>query len=140
MTNQQKDLLKSIPKLKKEVWKYFSLYIRLRDCLKTTKSTTHGLCYTCGKDYPIAKLQAGHFLAGRGGSILFDEEQVHAQCMVCNVWKHGDFPTYQEKMRQEYGLDKVEAMIRKRHETHKWNKFELIELRENYKSKVHNTL
>jgi hypothetical protein len=140
MTNQQKDLLKSVPKLKKEAWKWFSLFIRSRDCLKTTNSLSHGLCYTCGKDFPFTKLQAGHFLAGRGGSVLFDEKQVHAQCMVCNVWKHGDFPTYQEKMRQEYGLEAVEQMIRQRHSIHKWNKNELIDIRENYKSKVNNAL
>jgi hypothetical protein len=34
----------------------------------------------------------------------------------------------------------VEMMIKKRHETHKWSKSELIELRENYKNKVHNVL
>lgn len=136
MTNLKKDLLKSVPKLKKETWKWFSQYIRLRDCLKTTKTLHHGLCYTCGKDYPITQLQAGHFLAGRGGSVLFQEDQVHAQCMPCNVWKHGDFPTYQDKMRQEYGLERVEQMIRQRHDIHKWSRIELIELRELYKKKV----
>jgi len=127
---------KSISQLKKEAWKYFSQYIRLRDCNKTTKTLHHGLCYTCGRDYPLKKLQAGHFLAGRGAVVLFDEEQVHAQCMPCNVWLHGDFPTYQEKMREEFGTEKVEEMIKKRHETHCWQKDELIEIKEKYKKKI----
>lgn len=132
-----KDISKlTIPKLKKKVWKWFSWYIRLRDCLKTTNTLHHGLCYTCGRDYPLTKLQAGHFLAGRSGSVLFQEEQVHAQCMVCNVWNHGDFPTYQEKMRSEYGTEKVEQMIRDRHNIHKWTKSELLDLELKYKNKV----
>jgi len=136
MTKLKKTSDKTIPKLKREVWKWFSQYIRLRDCLKTTNTLHHGLCYTCTKDYPLTKLQAGHFLAGRSGSVLFEEEQVHAQCMVCNVWNHGDFPTYQEKMRQEYGTEKVEAMIRRRHDTRQWQREELEALKVKYQHKV----
>jgi len=127
---------KSVAKLKKEAWKVFSQYIRLRDCRKTTGTLSHGLCYTCGRDYPYTRLQAGHFLAGRGGAVLFKEDQVHAQCMPCNVWNHGDFPTYQEKMRAEFGIEKVEEMIKLRHGTHQWKKAELIEIKEKYKKKV----
>lgn len=126
----------TISTLKKQVWKWFSSYIRLRDCLKTTGTLTSGACYTCGKVYPLTRLQAGHFLAGRGGMVLFDEEQVHAQCMPCNVWLHGDFPTYQEKMRAKFGIEKVEEMIFKRRQTHKFTIAELENLLEKYKQKV----
>lgn len=127
---------KTLPKLKKEAWAVFSQYIRLRDCLKTTDTLHMGACYTCGKVYPYTQLQAGHFLPGRRNSVLFNEEQVHAQCMACNVWNHGDFPTYLEKMRVDFGSEKVEEMIRQRHDTLKFTRDDLIKLKVYYQQKV----
>ena len=76
------------------LWPVFSKYIRTRDCVKTTGSPLHGRCVTCGKLYPISKLQAGHFIPGRYDAILFDEEQVHAQCYRCNMKLQGMWHKY----------------------------------------------
>jgi hypothetical protein len=53
--------MKSISKLKKELDKWFSLYIRLR------YATDEGMaqCYTCGKVDHYKKLQCGHFMSRR---------------------------------------------------------------------------
>ena len=66
-----------MPKAKSKAWKAFSLYIRTRDSI-------NGMCQcvTCGKVAPIKDMHAGHFLGGRSGSILFDEEMVFAQCLT----------------------------------------------------------
>ncbi len=97
----------TITALKKKLWKIFSIYIRMRDCLETTGTTTHGKCCTCRKDYPIGKLQAGHFIPGRSDSILFDPICVHAQCYRCNIKRQGEWLKYFRFMEKKHGREFV---------------------------------
>ena len=127
---------KSIGKLKKEAWKWFSKYIRLRDCLKTTKDHRYGVCVTCGKKYPINKLQAGHFVPGRMNSILFDERNCHAQCVACNCFKGGSQIEYYQFMEKEYGREVIDELLEKKHQTRKFTAEELEEMIQTYKRKV----
>lgn len=90
-------------KAKEKAWKNFSLYVRVRDCIRTTGTTTHGKCCTCGKEYEISKLQAGHFVPGRTNALLFREKGCHAQCFACNVKKHGAIHEYWDFMLEEHG-------------------------------------
>ena len=78
----------------KYLWPIFSRYIRIRDCITTTGKSNFGACCTCGKVYPIKRLQAGHFIPGRTNAILFDADQVHAQCYRCNVQRSGMWHMY----------------------------------------------
>ncbi len=98
---------------KKVLWKIFSIYIRMRDSLETTGTITHGKCCTCGRDYLIGKLQAGHFIPGREDNILFDPSCVHAQCYRCNVQRSGEWVKYFRFMEKKYGREGIdELMIR----------------------------
>lgn len=100
----------TISGLKKDCWDLFSRFIRTRDCQKTTGTFWHGTCVTCDKDYPIGKLQAGHFIQGRSNAVLFDEEHVHGQCQGCNMFKGGMPLEYMDFMVQTFGLERVQAM------------------------------
>jgi hypothetical protein len=94
------------------LWPVFSRYIRTRDCIRTTGSPLHGKCVTCGKKYPIGKLQAGHFIPGRTDAILFDETQVHAQCYRCNVKLQGMWHKYYAFMLDEgWTHEDIQQMI-----------------------------
>ena len=75
---------------KKETWKLFSLYIRL----KYADDNGYVSCCTCGIKKHYKEMQAGHFIAGRNNSILFEEKCVHPQCGRCNVYKHGNTVEY----------------------------------------------
>ncbi len=101
----------TITSLKKKLWKIFSIYIRMRDCLETTGTITHGKCCTCGGDYPIGKLQAGHFIPGREDSILFDPTCVHAQCYRCNVQRSGEWVKYFRFMEKKYGREGIDTLM-----------------------------
>lgn len=113
MSKKKEKKERTITWWKKELWKKFSQYIRLRDCLITTGSPDHGRCVTCGRVYPRKKLQAGHFVPGRTNAILFDEDCTHAQCYRCNcildVW-----PQYYRYMQKRYGQEKIEQLIDQR--------------------------
>lgn len=89
---------------KKKLWVVFSRYIRMRDCVEATGTITHGKCCTCGRSYPIGKLQAGHFIPGRADSILFDPRCVHGQCYRCNVIRSGEWVKYFRFMQEKYGV------------------------------------
>lgn len=93
------------------LWKLFSQFIRLRDCIKTTGTVTHGRCVSCKKIYLFGKLQAGHFVSGRTRAILFDERCVHIQCYRCNHKLQGNWPPYYRFMQQEYGQEVIEELI-----------------------------
>ena len=93
----------TVAKKKKKVWVVFSIYIRLRDCLKTTGCTSWGLCITCSKRYHFKLLQAGHFIPGRHNANLFSEKGTHAQCYNCNVNLRGSTLEYRRKIIELYG-------------------------------------
>ena len=125
----------TVSKLKKDLWKIFSLYIRTRDALKI-RSLDKAKCYTCDYIYPIKKMQAGHFIPGRRNGYLFHEDQVHAQCFRCNINLKGNWPVYLERMREDFGKVIVEEMIKHRRDVVQFKVFELLEKIEIYKEKL----
>lgn len=133
---EKKVKTKTLPKLKREAWAWFSQYIRLRDCLKTTRTLHYGKCYTCSREIAFKGSQAGHFLPGRKNAVLFEEDQVHLQCMPCNVWEHGSWPEYYEHMVKDWGLDRVQQMMYERHAVKKLTRADLENIIARYKQKV----
>ena len=93
------------------LWKLFSRYIRLRDCIKTTGTTDYGCCVTCGREYKFGRLQAGHFVPGRTRAILFDPRCVHAQCYRCNCKLDGAWPPYYRFMQRAYGQEVIDELV-----------------------------
>ena len=94
---------KTISSVKKKAWALFSIYIRMRDCLRTTGCTSFGLCITCGKRYHFKLLQAGHFISGRHNANLFLEKGCHAQCYNCNINLRGNTLEYRRQIIKLYG-------------------------------------
>ena len=96
--------MKSISKLKKELDKFFSLYIRLRD------ATDEGLCqcFTCGcvKHYKKG-MQNGHFQSRSFLATRFDEENCQAQCVGCNMFKQGEQYKFSLYLDSKYGEGKA---------------------------------
>ena len=98
---------------KNKLWKVFSIFIRMRDCLEATGTISNGRCCTCNRPYAFANLQAGHFIPGREDSILFDPTCVHSQCYRCNVVRSGEWVKYFRFMEKKYGRDYIfELMAR----------------------------
>ena len=78
--------MKTISKLKKELDKWFSLYIRLRD-------SENGLCQcvTCSKvSYYKSGMQNGHFQSRRFMATRYDEQNCAPQCVACNMFRGGE--------------------------------------------------
>ena len=126
----------TVSSLKKKAWVLFSRYIRLRDCLFTTRTTTSGRCISCGVEYPFNELQAGHFVSGRHNSYLFSEEGVHAQCKRCNVYLYGNPLHYRRAIIDLYGDGYDEVLEQESKEIKKFTIAELEELAAEYQEKI----
>lgn len=80
-------------KAKEKCWESFSRYIRTRDCIRFSGTPDEGKCITCNRQYEFKKLQAGHFIQGRGNSVLFDDRLVYSQCLTAdsNINMYGNY-------------------------------------------------
>jgi len=98
----------SLAKLKKKACKIMSNYIRIM----ASNADGFAECVTCKTVKPWKELQNGHFIPGRRGWILFNEDCQNPQCYVCNVILKGNWPAYYEYMLEKHGLEKVHALIK----------------------------
>lgn len=88
---------------KDTAWKWFSLYIRLRDCLATTGSAERCVCVTCNRNVPYSKIQAGHAIPGRHNAVLLDEDIVYGQCVDCNEGGSGERQAFRSFLVSKHG-------------------------------------
>ena len=92
--------MKSVSKLKKELDKWFSLYVRLRDSINGITQ-----CFTCGKVDHYKKLQCGHFQSRRHHATRWNERNCQVQCSACNVFRYGEQWKFGLNLNAKYGED-----------------------------------
>jgi len=98
---------KSRSKLKKEAWDLLSKIIRL----KYADDNGNCSCVSCGATRHWSQLQAGHFIPkAKGNSVYFLEENIHPQCVHCNMFQDGNLTPYTLFMIDTYGRDEVERL------------------------------
>lgn len=129
---------KSVSQLHRLVWRDFSEYIRLRDCLRTTGYSDIGRCITCNAEFPFSQLQAGHFISRGRKSTLYDERNCAAQCFSCNAKHIGNGRQFLFGLAIDglYGKGVAEEIERRSRELKQFKSFELEELREEIKKKT----
>lgn len=118
--------------LKNKCWKIFSEYIRRKEA--DEGGTNY--CFTCGQPKFWKELQAGHFIGGRTNAVLFNEEIVKPQCLMCNVFLRGNYGRYTLKMIDLHGREKVEEFMALKHQVVKYTRSDLEALIESYKNKL----
>ncbi len=109
---------KSISSLKNKADKVFSLYIRNRD----------KKCFTCGS---TQFLQAGHFVSSSWSALRYAEDNVHAQCSNCNIWRRGNYSVYALNLVKKYGPGILEDLERRKI-VHQFKVKELEEIVDKY--------
>lgn len=87
---------KSVAKLKKELWTWFTLWVKRRDSYK---------CVTCGAQTEGRNAQGGHYIAKAacGLDYYFSPFNVHCQCGNCNLRLEGNRPVYRNFILTVYG-------------------------------------
>ena len=98
--------MKTISKLKKELDKWFSLYIRLRD------ATDEGLvqCFTSGRVYHYKNIHAGHFMSRKHLSTRWCDTNVQPQSAADNLFGQGEQFKFGLALDFKYGEGTAEEL------------------------------
>ena len=126
---------KTVSKLKKELDKWFSLFIRLRE------ANEYGMvqCFTCGvvRGYKDG-MQNGHFQSRKHMATRFDEENCQVQCIKCNMFSQGEQYKFALALESKYGEGKAEELEFLARTTLKISRAEYEEQIEYFKNLVNN--
>ena len=125
--------MKTISKLKKELDKWFSLFIRLRNASKD------GIveCWTCGKTAHYKKMHAGHFMSRKHHATRWNEDgNVQVQCPKCNLFGQGEQYTFGKLIDVRIGEGKSEELQELSRTTVKYMRHEYEDMIKFYKEKV----
>jgi hypothetical protein len=104
-TQKKSKGLPTTAKLKKELDRVFSIYIRLKFPKR---------CYTCGK--VDVTLQCGHFVSRQYLATRWSEDNCRPQCVGCNMFGNGQLLDFEENLKRELGDEFVENMKKSRHQ------------------------
>jgi hypothetical protein len=126
--------MKSISKLKKELDKWFSLYIRLRD------ATDEGMvqCFTSGRVYHYKSIHAGHFMSRRCLSTRWCEINVQPQSAADNLFAQGEQYKFGLNLDAKYGEGTAEDLQIKSKQIQKFARVDYEDKISYYKSLVEN--
>ena len=91
--------MKSISKLKKELDKWFSLYIRLRDA----DDLGFVECFTSGRFYHYKNIHAGHFMSRKHLSTRWCDTNVQPQSIGDNLFGQGEQYKFSIALDSKYG-------------------------------------
>lgn len=108
----KKQRKKTASKLKKELDKIFSLYVRQKAANKQGQVK----CYTCGAVKNWKEIQAGHLVSRSYLATRYSEANVRPQCVGCNVFGGGKVPVFASRLAEEIGESEVAALFRKAQE------------------------
>ena len=130
-TRERRAALKTIPDLIKEAQREFNGYIRARDAGQP--------CICCGLPLGTGDVggafDAGHYRStGSAPHLRFDERNCHAQRKVCNRWGAGRAVDYRRGLIERLGAAVV-GEIESDNRVHKWQRDELIAIRDLYRQK-----
>jgi len=98
--------MKTISKLKKELDKWFSLFIRLRD------ATDEGLvqCITCGVVKNYKSMHNSHFQSRRHLATRWNEKNCDVGCVKCNIFNFGEQYKFSIALDAKYGEGTAEEL------------------------------
>lgn len=113
--------------LKNQARKNCHEYIRLRD-----KDLP---CVSCGCYYnELNYQQAGHFKNdGNHAMVRYHEDNIHGQCVRCNMHKSGEEKPYEVEIRKRIGDERVDHILAVAFDVKDYTIEELKEIAEKYK-------
>lgn len=107
---KKKTAKRSVSKLKKDLDKIFSQFIRQRGA--SHDGTTS--CYTCGLKRHWKELQCGHFVPRQYLATRYDEINCQPQCYACNMLYNGQPSAFAIRLKREFGDNIIDRLERDR--------------------------
>jgi hypothetical protein len=114
--------------------KYFSLFVRLRDCNEDRVCK----CCTCDKIIDVKYADNSHFIGRQHMATRFSEMNCNTACKKCNGFEEGKKDVYRRFLVEKYGENKVLMLENEARKTRKISKFELDQIAKFYKSAAEN--
>lgn len=93
-------------KAKAAAWKWFSMFIRLRD----SDAYGRAQCITCQRSDHWRTMDAGHFITRAKEATLFDERNVSCQCKGCNRFQGGKFFEHEQAIERKFGAGTAQVL------------------------------
>ena len=104
----QKYKNKKLSKLIEEAQKLVNAYVRQRDAINERGDF---ICISCRKLKSKSQCNAGHYFSrGNYGSVRFDLDNIHSQCVQCNLYEHGNLIPYRENLIKKIGTERFEQL------------------------------
>jgi hypothetical protein len=97
---------KTQTKLRKELDRIFSLYIRNRD----RNENGMPVCYTCDRAMEFRSSQCGHFVPRQYLAVRYSEINCHTQCYACNMLYNGQPSKFALNLERDYGRGIVKKL------------------------------
>lgn len=101
------------------------------------------VCVTCGRrgrwrgaSIGGGTIETGHFIAGRSNSILFEEDNVAPQCVICNRHRGGEQQLFRKWMEAVRGIDVIERLERLKTQSVSFTREELVDMRIAYQERL----
>lgn len=106
----------AIPKLKEELDRVFSQYIRLRD------ANDNGFCkcITCGTMWKWRIIHNGHYIPREHMATRYDIRNCSSQCPICNIDLRGNLEKYKRAIIRMYGVKVLEELEAGKRSVEKW--------------------
>lgn len=99
------------------------------------RETGQCACVTCGKVGPWkgnsaggGEIESGHFIASRRMGVLFEQNNVHPQCKLCNRHLAGNQGCYELWMRKVFGQDEVDRLRQLRYAVVSFTRDQLVDM------------
>ena len=112
--------------------RYFSLYIRLRDCDENRLAK----CCTCGKIVDVKYADNSHFIGRQHKNTRFDEMNCHTACKKCNGFEEGRKDVYEKFLIDRYGQYQVHLLKAAGRMSIRHGAYELKAIAGHYKQKA----
>ncbi len=129
---QKEKKANSPKKLKAELDRIFSLYIRRRAADKQGNI----VCVCCGRTLPWQEAQNMHYISRANMNTRWDTQNCFPGCIGCNVFKNGNYPAFTKYLLDTYGEHFLKGLIWKGEQIKQWRPEELKEMIEKYKSEL----
>lgn len=98
----------NLSSLDKELDKYYSRFIRLRD-----SNGMFAACVTCGREHHITEMDNGHYISRARKATKYDERNTNIQCKRCNMFLKGNIAAYAVYLAEKYGHDVLRELLDK---------------------------
>lgn len=107
-----KKLERAADKAKLEQHKNLEYWLKKteRACNEFIRARDPDICISCGVTHSSA-WQAGHYVSvGANGTLRFNEDNIHKQCIYCNMFKGSNATEYRIRLLEKIGVARVEAL------------------------------